>query len=497
MRFYKVEGIVAEVADENGESVSRAYGDVLRSVAVRGERFNQDLNGQAYFFISAASEGTLQVRLGILAEDSSDISGLLKAYLAASGLALSDFTVDEITLQTMRRMLSVADRNNYIEDDDDVLYSFGLIQLVRHGMEYGENLLGAATKEECCKAAGEYLMEESFLPELERIWQGGAKLRMSGHPVHYMVLADDNNVRKGVYRTLLQALFANGRIQNRRYCFLDFRPGDDFSLTVYDALYRSCEGGTMVVRYLASDDSESEYASAERETIETLCEMMMKYRNRVLTVFCLPRACIRSKELFYEHLGSTGIIELSEAPAQDERAVAFLKSLAKEAGVRCDKKLLAKVEPGCTYLAPQLHAMFDDWYAAKLKTSVYPQYAEIVSAKKEAAKAKPKGTAYDELQAMIGLTEAKAVIQKALDYFKVQRIYRENGMTEERPTMHMVFTGSPGTAKTTVARLFARIMQENDLLSRGHLVEVGRSDLVGKFVGWTANIIKVKFQVKQ
>ena len=122
MRFYKVEGVVAEVADENGESVSRAYGDVLHCAAVRGERFNQDLNGQAYFFISAASEGTLQVRLGILAEDSSDISGLLKAYLAASGLALSDFTVDEITLQTMRRMLSVADRNNYIEDDDDVLY---------------------------------------------------------------------------------------------------------------------------------------------------------------------------------------------------------------------------------------------------------------------------------------------------------------------------------------------------------------------------------------
>ena len=60
--------------------------------------------------------------------------------------------------------------------------------------------------------------------------------------------------------------------------------------------------------------------------------------------------------------------------------------------------------------------------------------------------------------------------------------------------MHMVFTGNPGTAKTTAARLFARIMRDNGLLSKGQLVEVGRGDLVGKYVGWTAQTVQAKFR---
>ena len=70
-------------------------------------------------------------------------------------------------------------------------------------------------------------------------------------------------------------------------------------------------------------------------------------------------------------------------------------------------------------------------------------------------------------------------------------------MKNDHPAMHMIFTGNPGTAKTTVARLFARIMKENNLLSKGNLIEVGRGDLVGKYVGWTAPTIQKKFKEAQ
>lgn len=113
--------------------------------------------------------------------------------------------------------------------------------------------------------------------------------------------------------------------------------------------------------------------------------------------------------------------------------------------------------------------------------------------KGEVVKAAPKGSAYDELNQMIGLDEAKKVINQALNYYKAQKLFADKGMKSDHPAMHMVFTGNPGTAKTTVARLFARIMKENNLLSKGNLIEVGRGDLVGKYVGWTAPTIQKKF----
>ena len=54
--------------------------------------------------------------------------------------------------------------------------------------------------------------------------------------------------------------------------------------------------------------------------------------------------------------------------------------------------------------------------------------------------------------------------------------------------------GNPGTAKTTVARLYAQIMKENGLIERGQIVELGRGDLVGKYVGWTAPTVKKRFK---
>ena len=73
----------------------------------------------------------------------------------------------------------------------------------------------------------------------------------------------------------------------------------------------------------------------------------------------------------------------------------------------------------------------------------------------------------------------------------------EKGLQRDNASLHMVFTGNPGTAKTTVARLFAEIIKDEKILSTGVFVEAGRADLVGEHVGATSPLVKKKFKEAQ
>ena len=107
---------------------------------------------------------------------------------------------------------------------------------------------------------------------------------------------------------------------------------------------------------------------------------------------------------------------------------------------------------------------------------------------------RPAGTAKQELDDLIGLSSAKAVIRKAVANYKLNKLCIDKGIPREKASMHMVFTGNPGTAKTTVARLLAEMLRDEKVLSTGCFIEAGRADLVGRFVGHTAPLVKQKFQ---
>lgn len=495
MQFYKLEGFNKDDSWAQENENLRISREKARNLMLKSKAFNEKRKNKSFFYIVSALENT--VTAGIISVKNIDLSKQIKLFLKALGLDLKDFCVEEITFNTTRTLLQTASRNNYIEDDDEILEQFDLDKLTGRFsriIAYGENLIKSSNKKEIYKKSEKYLMANTLLPELDRIYAGKTASTATGHPVHYMVQTDDIDTRREICRLLLQALYANGRLKNKRYCFVDFRPGEEFPLTIYNQLYKSNIGGAIIVRYLANDDTEDDFANCGREIIESICETMKEYHNQVLTIFCLPHECTKSKDIFYENLGTTSFIELQEDLVTVERAESFLKMLAKEQHIRTDKNLFCNLNSEKKYLAPELRELFDSWYNQKLKTRIYPQYKEIVTVKHEVAVSAPKGSSYDELKEMIGLFEAKKVIDQALDYYKAQKLFSDKGMKSHHPAMHMVFTGAPGTAKTSVARLFAKIMKENRILSKGRLIEVGRGDLVGKYVGWTAPLIQKKFK---
>lgn len=134
------------------------------------------------------------------------------------------------------------------------------------------------------------------------------------------------------------------------------------------------------------------------------------------------------------------------------------------------------------------------YIASKLKTSLVQYYGYLrileICNQGDTVNEKSLNELLIELNELIGLKSIKEKVSNLIAYQKIQKLREKEQLSSTKSTMHLAFMGNPGTGKTTVARIVGQMYKQLGLLSKGHFIEVSRTDLIAGYQGQTA--LKVK-----
>ena len=347
------------------------------------------------------------------------------------------------------------------------------------------------------KDAQTLLADETFKEEFERIYSKENVHHFYGQPVHYKILAGNTNAALSLSNLLVATLYTNKRLVSRRLNIITNVTDNCYDESDFERILENAAGGTVVIELSGERVNTGQFAHAYEQVVEFIAETVKRYQRNTLCIFIelvdkpgfAPQLTSRLQDDLH-------IIELHEGAGNRETALRYLKDLMETSdssmSLYTDEELLEALGDKLTFSASDIYGIREKLFNSSLKNKTYPAYREIDRLKVETEE--KNNDAYSDFQEMIGLKEQKALIEQIIAAHRVQKMRSDMNLEKQKTALHMSFTGTPGTAKTTVARLIAQILARDGVLKTGRFVECGRADLVAKYVGWTAKAVRDKFR---
>ncbi|SCX94597.1 ATPase family associated with various cellular activities (AAA) [Lachnospiraceae bacterium XBB2008] len=484
---------------DNAQNSESEWETMLRELNKR-LGINCDPDNCLSVFIFDGKEGCLEALIAHPSKNASleqcfdFIKEVLEKEYSACDISFEEYK--EISSNRFDYLGDKADDNGYIRRWHVVMNSLGLNYCDNSTFKVEEFIEDReyATLEDALDAGKKIMADASLTEELTRIYSDENEKKYFGNPVHYKICASTSKVALDIVDIMVSALIANKRLCGRRIIRIH-----DISEGCYDErelknLFESAQGNTVIIEMKGAGEDHKNFASAYQRVVDYFDQMIEKNHLNTLCIFVEIKGQEGfSKNLISKVIESIRVIDIHEGYGDRDQAAAYLTRMAEEEKFSLSKEEIDDLlEDKKMFSVEEVADIYRQWFKNGLSTHIYKAYRYC---QYNCEKLDDKSSApYDDLQKMIGLAEIKRTVDQIIDSARIRKIKTDMGLETHKASMHMVFTGNPGSAKTTVARLIAQILRKEDILETGCFVECGRADLIAKYVGWTARQVRAKFR---
>lgn len=456
------------------------------------------LDGALSAAVVSGSEGSVHVAASCKIEKAS----LKKCRDFITDRIASFWNVKDVCI-TASREVGAKEFDSMVKRADNMGYVGNHYSFVREmGLDYFDNNQFRAkercmdkpmTKAYAMRKADMILGDATLYEELNRIFASENKKKFYGHPVHYKLTVGTTESAMDIVKILVPSLRKNNRLLGNRVIHIYDVDENCYDESDMDNLFEAARGNTVVIELAGSNTLHGNYASSYEQVIDYFDRLIKKFGRDTLCIF------IESTEhpgfaqsLIARVQEAIDIIEIKEGCGDYDRALRYFMELSKQTDFPATREEVRELLPRKKlYTATEVYGAYQKWYGNGLKSKVYTSYKHCTAIK--LPDDRKSSEPYKELQDMVGLTEIKKVVDQIIAMGKATKMRSSMGMDTYKTSLHMIFTGNPGSAKSTVARLIAQILKKEGVLDSGNFVECGRSDLIARYVGWTAKEVRRKF----
>lgn len=487
--------IPQEEADEGRKALERTLQDMNKALGTgcdEDNRISVYITDGGYFYLDALIAHPVNK---ITIEDCFEF---IKEYLESNFAVENVFfpELKEISAKRFDFIGEKADDNGYIRRWHCARSTLGIDYHSNNTFKVEEYMEEKeyATLDEARAAAGEIMGDVSFLEELERIYSDENAKKYYGNPVHYRICASGMKSALDIIDVIVSSLIANKRLCGTRIHKVYDINESCYDETEFEHLFDSAQGNAVIIDMSGTDDDHGSYASAYNRVINYISDVVGEYQLNTLCFFVENREHPGFADTMMAKIAEDiRFITVNEGYGTREQAAAYLKKIVESDDFEITEDDIDKaLDDRKMYSVGDIYEIYRKWFKNGLRTHIYKAYShcECEAGLKNDKTSRP----YDELQKMIGLTEVKQVVDDIIDSARIRKMRSSMGLDSYKNSLHMVFTGNPGSAKTTVARLIAQILRREDILESGRFVECGRADLIARYVGWTAKQVRSKFR---